>query len=213
MMGQPALESLARSDTRSLRGSLAAALYALLVLGASAWPTLAADTKPLTAILLVARAQLDDPDFAESVVLTMNNLGSAPIGIIVNRPTQLPVSKLFPDLKRLVPLPDKVYFGGPVDLRRVWFLFRAATPPASAIRALEGVYLSADKHVLLQLLGRDKPMDGLRIFVGHAGWGPGQLEAEIARGDWSLEQAAPEAIFHNKSEHAWPGPPAPKNGT
>jgi len=184
-----------------------------LLLAACAWPTFAAETKPLTAILLVARAQLNDPDFAASVVLTMNNLGPAPIGIIVNRPTQLPVSQLFPDLKRLAPLPDKVYFGGPVDQHRVWFLFRAATPPASAIKALEGVYLSADRELLLRLLGRDKPMDGLRIFVGHAGWGPGQLEAEIARGDWSLEHAVPEAIFHNKSEHPWPGPAAPKNGT
>jgi putative transcriptional regulator len=195
------------------RGRVVAAFCALLLLAASAWPTLADDTKPLTAILLVAKAQLDDPDFSDSVVLTMNNLGPAPIGIIVNRPTQLPVSQLFPDLKRLAPLPDKVYFGGPVELRRVWFLFRAATPPGSAIKALDGVYLSADRELLLRLLGRDKPMDGLRVFVGHAGWGPGQLQAEIARGDWSLERAAPEAIFHNKSEHAWPAPSAPKNGT
>lgn len=202
---------MARRETPWQRGRVVAAFCALLAF--AAWPTLADDTKPLTAILLVAKAQLEDPDFADSVVLTMNNLGPAPIGIIVNRPTQLPVSQLFPDLKRLAPLPDKVYFGGPVDLRRVWFLFRAATPPASAIKALDGVYLSADRELLLHLLGRDKPMDGLRIFVGHAGWGPGQLEAEIKRGDWALERAAPEAIFHNKSEHAWPGPAAPKNGT
>jgi putative transcriptional regulator len=147
------------------------------------------------------------------VVLALNNLGPAPIGIIVNRPTQIQVAQLFPDQKRLAPLPDKVYFGGPVDFGRVWFLFRAATPPTPAVKALEGVYLSADRELLLRLLGRDKPMDGLRIFVGHAGWGPGQLEAEIARGDWKLEQAAPEAIFHNKSEHPWPAPKAPKNGT
>jgi putative transcriptional regulator len=96
---------------------------------------------------------------------------------------------------------DKVYFGGPVDFGSVWFLFRAATPPEHAIQAFDGVYLSADRPLLLQLPGRDKPMDSLRIFFGHAGWAPGQLEAEIDRRDWTLKRAEAEAIFSGKSEH------------
>jgi putative transcriptional regulator len=95
----------------------------------------------------------------------------------------------------------------------VWFLFRATTPPEHAIEACEGVYLSADRKLLSQLLGRDKPMDGLRIFVGHAGWAPGQLEAEIANGHWTLKRAEPEAIFNGKSEHPWPRAQAPKPST
>jgi len=56
-------------------------------------------------------------------------------------------------------------------------------------------------------------VDSLRIFVGHAGWAPGQLEAEIARRDWTLKRAEMEAIFSDKSEHPWPSPQAPKRGT
>jgi len=141
----------------------------------------------------------------------MNNLGPAPVGIIINRPMPIPVSRLFPDIKRLAQAPDKVYFGGPVDFGSVWFLFRAPTPPKHAIQACEGVYLSADRELLLQLLGRDKPMDGLRIFVGHAGWAPGQLEAEIDRRDWTLKAAGMEAIFSGKSEHPWPSTQDPKH--
>ncbi|MGO9804095.1 MAG: YqgE/AlgH family protein [Steroidobacteraceae bacterium] len=178
-----------------------------------AWPSAADDAKPLTAILLVAQIPTSDPFFSDSVVLVMNNLGPAPVGIIVNRPTQMPVSQLFPDLKRLVPLHDKVYFGGPVEFESVWFLFRAVTPPPHAIRAFDGICLSANRELLLQLLGRDKPMDGLRIYVGHAGWGPGQLEAEIARGDWALQHAKADAIFNGKSEHPWPAAPAREKGT
>ena len=143
----------------------------------------------------------------------MNNLGPAPVGIIINRPMPIPVSQLLPDLKHLAQVPDKVYFGGPVSFGSVWFLFRAPEPPEHAIQACDGVYLSADRKLLLQLLGRDKPMDGLRIFVGHAGWAPGQLEAEIAQRDWTLKRAAMEAIFSDKSEHPWPSPQAPKRGT
>jgi|SRR5271166_3071584 len=196
-----------------LQRDVAGALCALLLLFGTSRPISAEDAKPLTAILLVARAELPDSDFADSVVLVMNNLGPAPVGIIVNRPTQIAVAELFPDLKRLVRLHDKVYFGGPVEFGSVWFLFRAATPPDHAIQALDGIYLSANRELLLQLLGRDKPMDGLRIFTGHAGWAPGQLEAEIDRGAWTLERADSDAIFNGKSEHLWPASQVPKRST
>jgi putative transcriptional regulator len=185
----------------------AGALCALLLFSGSSWPGSATDAKPLTAILLVARDDLRDSSFADSILLVMNNLAPGPVGIIINRPMPVPVSHLFPDLKHLAQVRDKVYFGGPVDLESVWFLFRAAAPPEHAIQACEGVYLSADRQLLLQLLGRSKPMDGLRIFLGHAGWAPGQLEAEIERGDWTSKRAEMEAIFSGKSEHPWPSSP------
>ena len=201
-----------RSGFCAQRGVTAAACALLLLFGMS-WPTSAGDAKPLTAILITARAELPDPNFADSVVLVMNNLGPAPVGIIINRPTQLPVARLFPDLKRLAPLHDTVYFGGPVELGSVWFLFRAAKRPEHSVEVCDGVYFAASRELLLKLLGRDRPMDGLRIFVGYAGWGPGQLENEIAHGDWSLARAESDAIFHGKSEHVWPTPQSPKNGT
>jgi putative transcriptional regulator len=143
----------------------------------------------------------------------MNNLAPAPVGIIINRPMPVSVSRLFPDLKSLAKLHDTLYFGGPVDFGSVWFLFRAASAPEHAIQACEGVYLSADRQLLLRLLGRDKPMESLRIFVGHADWAPGQLEAEIAEHYWTLERAEMEAIFSDKAESPWPSPKTPKRGT
>src|SRR5260370_32226034 len=97
------------------------------------WPTSADNTKPLTTILLVARAELPDSNFKDAVVLVMNNIGPAPGGIIINRPTKIPVSHLFPELERLGQLDDKVYFGGPVEIPLVSFLFRPATPPQHTI--------------------------------------------------------------------------------
>src|SRR5437667_10559067 len=142
--------------------------------------------KPLTTLLLVARTELPDANFKDSVVLVMTNLGPAPVGIIINRPTRIAVSHLFPDLERLAPLDDKVYFGGPVEIASVSFLFRADTPPEHATQILDGVYVSTNGELLRKLLARDKPMEGLRIFVGHSGWALGQLEAEMGRGDLTL---------------------------
>ena len=171
------------------------------------------DAKAPTSILIIGRPELPDDDFADSVILVMNNMGPGTVGVILNRPTKIEISQLFPDIKRLAQLHDRVYFGGPVEFGAVWFLVRAATPPEHAIKTCDGVYLSADRQLLLKLLGRDKPMEGLRIFVGHAGWAPGQLEAEIDDGDWMLDRARPDAIFNGKSEHPWPGPGAPDSTT
>jgi len=184
-------------------------LFAFVLLCALAWAAPAEESKSTT-ILIVARAELPDPNFKNSIVLVMNNVGPAPGGVILNRPTRIPVSHLFPDVEGLAHVDDKVYFGGPVQITTVSFLFRASAEPEDAIKVLDGVYLSANRELLLKLLARDKPMQGLRIFIGYSGWGPGQLEGEIARGDWTLEPATADAIFGNKLQHPWPeeAPPA-----
>jgi putative transcriptional regulator len=183
-----------------------------LLLLAGALFSMCAEAKSLTTILLVARGGLSDPFFARSIVLVMNDLGPGPVGIIVNRPTAVPVSRLFPQIKRLAHLGDKVYFGGPVEFHTVWFLFRAKKPPRHAVRVLDGVFLSGNKKLLLRLLAREKPMQGLRIYVGHAGWAPGQLQAEISAGAWSLRSAQAKAIFGHESEVPWPSPKGSKHG-
>jgi putative transcriptional regulator len=200
---------MSRFPRRALSCDCARAVFALLLLLASSWAASADEAKPMTAMLLVARDELPDSNFGHSVVLVMNNIGLAPAGIIVNRPTRIAVSSLFPEIEHLTQAHDKVYFGGPVEIESVSFLFRADKPPEHAVQVLDGVYLSSDKDLLLKLLNRDKPMEGLRIFVGYSGWGPGQLQAEIARGDWKLAPAKPEAIFDAKPEHPWPERPAP----
>jgi putative transcriptional regulator len=179
-------------------------LYALLMLCCVSSTTYADDKKPLTTMLLVARAELPDPNFKDSIVLVMNHTGPGPNGVIINRPTRIPVSRIYPELERLARLDDKVYFGGPVAVESVSFLFRAEKPPEGATEVLDGIYVSTDPDLLRELLGRDQPMAGLRIFIGHSGWARGQLEAEIARGDWTLAPANARAIFDTKPEHPWP---------
>jgi len=180
------------------------ALCALFVLCAISWSTSADNAKPLTTILLIARAELPDPNFKDSVVLVMNHIGPSPAGVIINRPTRIPVSRLFPELETLAQLDDKVYFGGPVEIQAVSFLFRFDKPPEKATEVLDGLYFSTDRELLRQLLGRDQPMEGLRIFVGFSGWARGQLEAEIARGDWTLAPADASTIFDYRSQQPWP---------
>ena len=105
--------------------------------------------------------------------MVLNNIGHAPAGLIVNRPTRVTVAQLFPEIESIAGRDDKVYFGGPVQTTsRVSFLFRSEIEPEKAARVLDGVYLSTDRTLLRNLLARDDPMYGLRVFVGYSGWSP-----------------------------------------
>lgn len=203
--------------TGHLRRYLAAALVAVVLApmgsrwaaaDAPAPPAVAAPTAPaksLTAILIVAQGVVEDPNFAGSIVVVMNNLAPAPVGIIINRPTPIAVSRLFPKIEPLSRVKDRVYFGGPVELDTVWFLLRAQAAPKGAIRVCDGVYVSSSRELLQQLLHRKQPMQGLRIFLGHAGWAPGQLQAEIQGGAWAPRRANAASIFNPGPLLPWPG--------
>lgn len=194
----------------SLQRCVAGTLCALLI-----WPGSScafADAKPLTAIFLIARSELSDPFFAKSIVLVMNDLGPAPIGLIINKPTSIRVSVLFPSIKRLAHARDTVYFGGPVGIGSVWFLFRAQVSFPHAVQVLHGVYLSSNPELLLRLLDRQRPMQGLRIYAGHAGWAPGQLQNEIRMGFWTAKHAHAQMIFGGGSGYPRSAAKAPKHG-
>jgi putative transcriptional regulator len=194
------------------RGRLTAALLAVTVLLGSA-PSVPAPASKLTAILIVARSVVTDPNFAGSVVLVMNDLGPAPVGIIINRPTPLTVARFFPQLRRIAPAHGRMYYGGPVEFGKVWYLLRAKAAPASAVRVCRGVYVSSDRKLLLRLLARKDPLRGLRLFIGHAGWAPGQLQAEIEGGAWAPRGADADSIFDPKPLRPWPAHGGAGGGT
>ncbi|MBW4051685.1 MAG: YqgE/AlgH family protein [Proteobacteria bacterium] len=212
------------SEAFRIRSFLAAAGLAVLLLlpsplaaaGAApppAVPNARAAARALTAILLVARGAVADPNFGGSIVVVMNNLAPAPVGIIINRPMPISVVRLFPQLQRLAHVHARVYYGGPVEFGKAWYLFRAKTAPAGAVRVCDGVYVGAGRKLLLELLARKNPMQGLRIFVGHAGWTPGQLQAEVEGGAWAARRADADSIFHPKPLRPWPSPRSGKPGT
>jgi len=195
---------------------LRAAAWALWVLVVRCGMADAADeAKPLTTLRMVARDERPDPNFKDAGVLVMNNIAPGPVGVITNRPTAVPLSRLFPDIERLKQHDARVYFGGPVGLGVVSFLFRADKPPEHATPVLDGVYYSMDRDLLHTLLEREKPLEGLRVFAGYSGWAPGQLQAEIAHGDWKLEAADPDSLFAHRRELPWPereGPDKSRRG-
>ena len=152
---------------------------------------------------LVAHEGLPDPNFGESVVLVVRSEDGGTAGLIVNRPTRMPIAKLFPDLEPLASLPDTVFFGGPVALNQISFLVRADRAPHDSVEVVHGVFVSESATLLRELLSRPKPTEGLRIYAGSAGWGPLQLQAEMERGDWHRMAADAPSIFSTRPQTLW----------
>ena len=139
----------------------------------------------LTGRLLVALPTLIDPNFHRSVVHVLeHDDSSGALGVIVNRPSWLEVSEHLPDLSEAVVPPAVVFIGGPVQREIALTLVR-------------------NQHGSPILIEEPETTRPCRVFSGYAGWGVGQLEAEIAEGSWYVAEAEPDDVFHPNPETLW----------
>ena len=177
----------------------------LLLAGAACCAALAQEAPRAGALFLVADPSLADPNFDKTVVLVARHGEVAgPIGVIINRPTAIAIERAFPDAKNLAGIEDRLYVGGPVARHVFFYVLRASATPPDAVEVTEGVYLGWNPKHLKALLERAKPLEGLRIYAGHAAWAPGQLEAEVARGFWKSARPDARSIFATRPENLWP---------
>jgi putative transcriptional regulator len=173
----------------------------LLALGLLAVPGWSAETLG-SAIFLVAKPELLDPNFAQSVVLVVFPKDAGPVGVILNRPVPLTLKEAFPDEPRLKSRGDQLYFGGPVQVNALMFLFRRAEAPANAFPVVGDLYLSADGGLLDEMLSRPDAQVH-RFFLGYSGWAVQQLEFEIAEGGWYYLPADLETVLKGDPKTLW----------
>lgn len=159
---------------------------------------------PQKGVLLVAKRSMRDPRFQRTVVLLLAHGDEGTLGLIINRPTDIPLSQALPELAVPAKEPHILFFGGPVGINMLIFLVRTGAPLQQAAHVMADVYYSADKDTLEQLLKEHRDAHELRLYVGHSGWAPGQLAAEIARGDWLLVRGDSKTVFEKDLESIWP---------
>jgi putative transcriptional regulator len=162
-----------------------------------------AQEKPKTKLLfLIARSSITDAFFERSVVLLLPLEGEPLIvGLVVNKPTRLPILKLFPKSPAL--RNENAYLGGPVDMATPALAFHARNPPKDALLLYDDVYLSFDPDFISELLQDAKQTGGVRLFLGRAQWAPEQLQGEALQGSWDRLRAEGEVIFDRDSEKLW----------
>lgn len=156
----------------------------------------------LAPTLLVAMPQLTDPNFARAVVLLWAHREEGAIGLIVNRPTDTRASQI---VQFDPPLEEEsnvgVWIGGPVEPNRGWLLL--ASRDADATEISPGIYLSASLERLRRAIESNEGPAQCRFLVGYAGWGPKQLDTELAASAWLTVPLNVDLVFGTPSEQMW----------
>lgn len=174
---------------------------------------------PLSGRLLVATPVIGDPNFHRSVVFLLDHGETGALGVVINRPTDVGLQDSLPGWDELATAPDVVFVGGPVEQAGAIGLGRIApgTPlealPAdgpdddegpwspvltafATVGPLATVDLTRDPHDV-------HGIDALRVFVGYAGWGPGQLEGELHQEAWIVADPRPADLWSADPEGLW----------
>lgn len=151
---------------------------------------------------LIAMPQLGDPNFQKSVILMLEHNEGGSMGLIVNRQARVTFKDLEQENLKVPPSRtlERIYMGGPVEPQRGFVLHdRDQTP--DRIEVLPGLYLSVTMDALQGLL-QDASAQ-LRFCLGYSGWGPRQLDEEIAQGSWLFTEADPRGALEGDPGKLW----------
>ena len=161
-----------------------------------------AEVSPLT--FLVATRNLIDPMFQQSVILMLPTQQRPLVaGLIINKPTEVPLRKFFTRVPALTKQAGVAYFGGPVNIGDVCLVLRAPKSAASATRLFDDVFMSADAGAIAGFLANPSLAKDVRVVFGRAQWTEDQLQAEILEGSWYIVPARAEMVFSTDPAHVW----------
>ncbi|THC47550.1 YqgE/AlgH family protein [Streptomyces sp. A1499] len=175
------------------------------------------EVSSLTGRLLVATPALADPNFDRAVVLLLDHDEEGSLGVVLNRPTPVDVADILEGWGDLAGAPGVVFQGGPVSLDSALGVAVVPGDEASAagsrprggggggdlvgFRRVHGAIGLVDLEAPPELLS--PALGSLRIFAGYSGWGPGQLETELADGAWYVVESEPGDISSPDPERLW----------
>jgi len=159
---------------------------------------------PAAGTFLIATRQLASPIFAQTVILLLDYGEGGALGLIINRPTSLPLASVLPHDEALRERVDPIYVGGPVVADGMMLLIRSDEMPTDSRRVVGDVFVTGSSRALHAALEEKLPPNRFHAYVGYSGWAPGQLDAEIARGDWYVAAASPDLVFTDAVSETWP---------
>jgi putative transcriptional regulator len=154
-------------------------------------------------VLLIASPSLVDPNFQQTVLLIIEHGKGGTVGLILNRPTNVLLSDVLPDLPVLKRTNHRLFTGGPVGRTQMALLFRLKEPYPDARQIVDGIYLGTPR-VLERIIAKPKQPESFRAFAGFAGWAPGQLDYEMLQGSWGVLSSDTFNIFDKDPAILWP---------
>jgi putative transcriptional regulator len=153
--------------------------------------------------ILVAKRDAREPTFAETVILVVRYTQGGTVGLMLNRRTEVAISRALEPLKGASGRSDPVYAGGPVELANVLALLRTNVMPEGAEHVTGKVYLVPTGALLEKTLAKRPDPADFRVYLGYCGWSPGQLENETSHGFWRVLNGSADIVFDSEPETLW----------
>lgn len=153
--------------------------------------------------LLVADRGVADPSFVETVVFLIDHGAEGAAGLVINRPSAVPVARLFEHLGLVPDARVPAYVGGPVETASALALVRSADHVDDARRIAGDVHLVSSRPVMERWLTAGGGDDRVRVYLGYAGWVAGQLEREAAMGVWHVLDGDARTVFDDDTGSLW----------
>jgi len=145
----------------------------------------------LTGKLVVATPGMDDPNFEHAVILMVEHHEEGALGLVLNRPTETRVDEVWDQISPLpCPVDRALYRGGPCPGPLMLLHDR---PRHAQVEVCEGVCFPTQEPLVHELLSEQA--DPLGLYLGYAGWGPGQIEGELDHGSWLVTGARADIVF------------------
>ena len=152
---------------------------------------------------LVASPHLRDPNFRQTVILMCEHGSGGSLGLVVNRRTEHHIMDVLPQTTGLHELAGLVYSGGPVQKDNLLILHRIGKAVPESQPIFDGVCLGGDLTTLEEVSAEADPTDLVRVYMGYAGWAPGQLQFELSGGSWIVLPADLKLVFARDPHQMW----------
>ena len=184
------------------RLSIPALFMAACAIAAIAWCSPARPTDLSDPIILVAKRQLQDKLYGATIVLARPIGAERHVGFIINKPTQMTLGKLFPRHEPSRKVTDPVFLGGPIGPEVIFALVQGRESPGGrSLKILEDLYLAIDGEVVDRVI--EKQPGRARFFAGMVLWRPGELDDEVKRGLWYLQDPKADIVLRKSTEGMW----------
>jgi putative transcriptional regulator len=162
----------------------------------------AAGAAPGDTMLLVAKRQLEDPIWGSTIVLAKPIEGGGHVGFIVNKPTKMSLAELFPEHEPSKKVADPLFLGGTVNMNLVFALVEEhGSRKDGSIRIAPDIFLAYDTKAVDRII--ESESDHARFFLGLVVWRPGQLDDELDRGLWYVDQPDAKLVLRRKTDGLW----------
>jgi putative transcriptional regulator len=158
--------------------------------------------------ILIMQREVPDPIFSHSVIVLVHYDNAhydttGAVGLMIHYRSNVTIRRALAGIAGAEKRTDTLFVGGPVEMEGVMALLRSASPPAEASHVAGKLYLAASKQGITAALSQGRAASDVRIFLGYAGWGPGQLAREVRQGGWYIFNYDESLVFDEHPETLW----------